>query len=160
MKCSYEMLLDKSNLYVFLITSFSACFAANARKKLANQKRCTNGFCVNVKGQSGKISVWQGKKEGSATDALSFEMDYIKELSSDGSEVGDNLSKDKKHSYNTFAVLDFLFSDVYETTVKVQVYPCIIFYSSSYRTLSYQIYFLCKQSPRLILVRGKTWQLK
>jgi len=98
---------------------FLGCFAANALKKLANQKKCSSHYCTDVKGQSGKISIWKGTKEGSATDALTFEMDYIKELDTDGNEVGDNLSKNEKHSYNTFAVLEFLFSDIYVTTVKV-----------------------------------------
>ena len=80
---------------------------------LAADKEITmNGVTVKVLGQSGKVMV--GK---SGEEIVTMEMDKLVEYADDGAtEVGK--SGKEKHSFNTFASLDFEFSK--EKSIKYQ----------------------------------------
>ena len=60
-----------------------------------------DGVSVEVKGQSGKMTLSNGPNE------IMVEMDYLRELDADGNVVGDSGPNSGKHSRDTFANVDF-----------------------------------------------------
>mmetsp|Transcript_26213 Transcript_26213/g.38838 ORF Transcript_26213/g.38838 Transcript_26213/m.38838 type:complete len:301 (-) Transcript_26213:132-1034(-) len=69
---------------------------------------CVDDICAQILGQSGKINFEYDDQ------VIQVTMDSITERDADGNEVGNTGST--KHSFNSFASQDFIFSELYNTS--------------------------------------------
>ncbi|XP_031565543.1 skeletal aspartic acid-rich protein 2-like isoform X3 [Actinia tenebrosa] len=91
---------------------------AEAKKLSTPRVTCNGGVCIKNHGRSGKFSVSRGNESEDAINTITIEFDSIKEVDADGNEVGTTGPKLGKHAFNSFAPLDFDFTDVVDTNYK------------------------------------------
>ena len=75
----------------------------------------SGGVNVEVKGRSGSVHLWRKLPNGNKTKALVMRFDALKELSANSDVVGK--TGQVKHSFNSFASQDFIFSAVTDAAV-------------------------------------------
>jgi hypothetical protein len=86
----------------------AACALNWSLVKAANVDMCVGDVCAKILGQSGKIDFFFDDQ------TIQVTMDSIVEVDSSGNMVG-NTGSDK-HSFNSFASQEFVFSELYDTT--------------------------------------------
>lgn len=86
----------------------SACLMSLALTHAEDVEMCVEDICAKILGQSGKIDFTFDEQ------TIQVTMDSIVEVDSNGDVVGNTGST--KHSFNSFASQDFVFSDLYSTT--------------------------------------------
>lgn len=82
---------------------------------------CLGDFCVSTDGNSGAIKVSRGDSMKEVNQTVRMNFHEIVERDGDGMVVGKTGSKSEKHSFKTFAGLEFTFSDLQSTTVNVRI---------------------------------------
>ena len=71
-------------------------------------------FTAKILGRSGKMTIGRGANPDTDADRIQVTFDEIKEIDSSGAAVG--ISGATKHTFNTFASLDFNFSSIRDDT--------------------------------------------
>lgn len=97
-----------SLIFVMAILEFS----------LGDREVSRSGINVNALGRSGKIRIGFQQNNESQPERVVVEMDELKERDSNGNEVGKTGRPSTKHSFNTFASQDFMFTDTVESTLQ------------------------------------------
>jgi hypothetical protein len=92
---------------------------AKKLKKGKPRKTCKDGVCLKNHGQSGKFSISRGDKDEDDAKTVTIEFVSIKEVDAAGNVVANTGPKSGKHSYKTFASLDFDFTDLINASYKV-----------------------------------------
>ncbi|KAK3732896.1 hypothetical protein QZH41_012663 [Actinostola sp. cb2023] len=109
--CSYPSVYSYFKKACFLTVDAKG----RPKKKLTKPRyTCVRNVCVRNIGQSGKFEIM--RKGGNETNKMVIEFDSILEVDANGTIVGKKGGKDAKHSFKSFAPLDFEFTELVNVT--------------------------------------------
>lgn len=116
----------------------------------ANVSHTAQGTTIKVLGQSGKATVTR-------SESITFQVDYLNELNSNGEIVGKTGAV--KHSVNTFATQSFEFTNLQSTTYQNKSVEHFSFYSPIYSIGKLKVVVMIMKQETTVGTDNETWSV-